>query len=248
MKPVEGVRSTGATWLSLHALRRAAAGRCGLRQLRAAALRDQRARAPSVMGFVGAGGIGQDLLVAIRKFYYSDVSAILLLIIVTVFVIDIGTGMVARPPVRQGGAAHDAQLPTPTTSDLRGALSRASSTGLRSRAPRDAAPMLVACLAPCCVFGLVELDFSPARLLDRAAPARLDRRADAPARSRARRCRPICVGAGRDARRSRCSAPLLAAVLALAAQPAGGAQHRAVSVFCAFRCAAFSTRSAASTR
>jgi phosphonate transport system permease protein len=44
------------------------------------------------MGFVGAGGIGQELVVAIRKFYYSDVSAILLTIIATVFVIDIGTG------------------------------------------------------------------------------------------------------------------------------------------------------------
>jgi phosphonate transport system permease protein len=46
------------------------------------------------MGFVGAGGIGQELVVAIRKVYYSDVSAILLTIIVTVFVIDIGTGWV----------------------------------------------------------------------------------------------------------------------------------------------------------
>ena len=31
-------------------------------------------------------------MVAIRKFYYSDVSAILLTIIATVFIIDIGTG------------------------------------------------------------------------------------------------------------------------------------------------------------
>jgi len=46
------------------------------------------------MGFVGAGGIGVELITAIRKFYYSDVSAILLLIILTVFVIDIGTGWV----------------------------------------------------------------------------------------------------------------------------------------------------------
>jgi phosphonate transport system permease protein len=44
------------------------------------------------MGFVGAGGIGQELVVAIRKFYYSDVSAILITIIVTVFLIDIATG------------------------------------------------------------------------------------------------------------------------------------------------------------
>src|SRR3954462_5217434 len=49
-------------------------------------------REASVMGFVGAGGIGQELVVAIRKFYYSDVSAILLTIIVTVFIIDISTG------------------------------------------------------------------------------------------------------------------------------------------------------------
>ncbi len=51
-------------------------------------------RGASVMGFVGAGGIGQELVVAIRKFYYSDVSAILLMIILTVFVIDIGTGWI----------------------------------------------------------------------------------------------------------------------------------------------------------
>src|SRR5262252_9730121 len=41
-------------------------------------------RASSIVGFVGAGGIGQDLFVAIRKFYYTDVSAILLMIIFTV--------------------------------------------------------------------------------------------------------------------------------------------------------------------
>jgi phosphonate transport system permease protein len=40
------------------------------------------------MGFIGAGGIGQELLVSIRKFYYSDVSAILLLLVATVMVID----------------------------------------------------------------------------------------------------------------------------------------------------------------
>ena len=49
-------------------------------------------REASVMGFVGAGGIGQELIVAILKFYYSDVSAILVMIVLTVFCIDIGTG------------------------------------------------------------------------------------------------------------------------------------------------------------
>jgi phosphonate transport system permease protein len=48
-------------------------------------------RGAAIMGFVGAGGIGQELLVAIRRFYYSDVSAMLFLIILTVIVIDLVT-------------------------------------------------------------------------------------------------------------------------------------------------------------
>ena len=46
-------------------------------------------RAASVVGFVGAGGIGQELMVSIRQFLYTDVSAIVLMIIATVSVIDI---------------------------------------------------------------------------------------------------------------------------------------------------------------
>jgi phosphonate transport system permease protein len=48
-------------------------------------------RGASVMGFVGAGGIGQDLIEAIRKFYYSDVSAIMIVIILVVVIIDLST-------------------------------------------------------------------------------------------------------------------------------------------------------------
>ena len=91
MKPVEGVRSTGAGWLScmrFAILPQVSAGYASYALLRF----EINVREASVMGFVGAGGIGQELVVAIRKFYYSDVSAILLTIIVTVFIIDIGTG------------------------------------------------------------------------------------------------------------------------------------------------------------
>src|SRR5882724_9362536 len=93
MKPVEGVRSTGASWVScmrFAVLPQVVAGYASYALLRF----EINVREASVMGFVGAGGIGQELVVAIRKFYYSDVSAILLTIIVTVFVIDIGTGWV----------------------------------------------------------------------------------------------------------------------------------------------------------
>src|SRR5882757_2808033 len=91
MKPVEGVRSTGASWIScmrFAVVPQVAAGFASYTLLRF----EINVRGASVMGFVGAGGIGQELVVAIRKFYYSDVSAILVMIIVTVFVIDIGTG------------------------------------------------------------------------------------------------------------------------------------------------------------
>jgi phosphonate transport system permease protein len=93
MKPVEGVRSTGASWIScmrFAVLPQVAAGFASYTLLRF----EINVRGASVMGFVGAGGIGQELVVAIRKFYYSDVSAILLMIVLTVFVIDIGTGWI----------------------------------------------------------------------------------------------------------------------------------------------------------
>jgi phosphonate transport system permease protein len=93
MKPVEGVRSTGAGWIScmrFAVLPQVVAGFAGYTLLRF----EINVRGASVMGFVGAGGIGQELVVAIRKFYYSDVSAILLMIVLTVFVIDIGTGWI----------------------------------------------------------------------------------------------------------------------------------------------------------
>jgi len=91
MKPVEGVRSTGASWVScmrFAVLPQVVAGYASYALLRF----EINVREASVMGFVGAGGIGQELVVAVRKFYYSDVSAILIMIVITVFCIDIGTG------------------------------------------------------------------------------------------------------------------------------------------------------------
>lgn len=91
MKPLEGIRSTGASWMSsmrFAVLPQVMPGFASYSLLRF----EINVREASVMGFVGAGGIGQELVVAVRKFFYSDVSAILLMIIVTVFIIDICTG------------------------------------------------------------------------------------------------------------------------------------------------------------
>jgi phosphonate transport system permease protein len=90
MKPVEGAIASGASrW---QAIRYAVVPQVLPNFTSYALLRFEiNVRGASVMGFVGAGGIGQDLIEAIRKFYYSDVSAILLLIIATVVIIDMVT-------------------------------------------------------------------------------------------------------------------------------------------------------------
>lgn len=90
MKPVEGAIAAGARWTQV--VRFAAVPQVLSNFASYTLLRFEiNVRGASVMGFVGAGGIGQDLIESIRKFYYSDVSALLLLIIVTVSLIDIGT-------------------------------------------------------------------------------------------------------------------------------------------------------------
>jgi phosphonate transport system permease protein len=100
MKPVEGVTATGAHWTA--AMRYGAVPQILSNFVSYALLRFEiNVRGATVMGFVGAGGIGVDLVEAIRKFYYSDVSAILVLIIITVSVIDTVTGLVRHRLIGQ---------------------------------------------------------------------------------------------------------------------------------------------------
>jgi phosphonate transport system permease protein len=90
MKPVDGAVSCGASWTQ--SIRYAVLPQVMSNFASYALLRFEiNVRGAAVMGFVGAGGIGQDLIEAIRKFYYSDVSALLFLIIVTVMLIDLTT-------------------------------------------------------------------------------------------------------------------------------------------------------------
>lgn len=90
LKPVEGVRSTGANWFEQ--IRFAVLPQVLSNFVSYALLRFEiNVRGATVMGFVGAGGIGKELLSSIRQFYYSDVSAILLMIVATVVLIDLLT-------------------------------------------------------------------------------------------------------------------------------------------------------------
>jgi phosphonate transport system permease protein len=87
-RPVEGIRATGASklqeivygvipqvlplWMSFSLYRF-----------------ESNVRSATVLGLVGAGGIGQVLFESIRGFYYSEAAAILILIVVTVTIVDL---------------------------------------------------------------------------------------------------------------------------------------------------------------
>lgn len=89
-RPVEGIRSTGATrtqevvfgvipqvmplWISFTLYRF-----------------ESNLRSATVLGIVGAGGIGQMLYETIRGFYYAETAAIMLIIIGAVSLLDIGS-------------------------------------------------------------------------------------------------------------------------------------------------------------
>jgi phosphonate transport system permease protein len=90
MKPVEGIRAGGGTWS--HQVRFGAVPQILSNFTSYALLRFEiNVRGAAVMGFVGAGGIGQLLIEYVRKFYYVDVGALLIIIIITVMIIDYGT-------------------------------------------------------------------------------------------------------------------------------------------------------------
>ena len=102
MKPVDGVISTGGTWL--HKVRFAVLPQVASNFASYGLLRFEiNVRGAAVLGFVGAGGIGQTLLEVIRKFYYADISALLVMIIATVMLIDAITEWVRHRLLGQEG-------------------------------------------------------------------------------------------------------------------------------------------------
>ncbi|MDP2334154.1 MAG: phosphonate ABC transporter, permease protein PhnE [Reyranella sp.] len=87
MQPVEGLTATGATYVET--VRFGVVPQVVSNFVSYSLLRFEiNVRGATVLGFVGAGGIGKELISSIRQFYYADVSAILVIVIGTVFLID----------------------------------------------------------------------------------------------------------------------------------------------------------------
>lgn len=88
VKPIEGVMASGGNWPMI--MRLAVLPQVMPNFLSYALLRfEYNIRSASVLGIVGAGGIGEELYLSIRQFDYPDISAIVLLIIALVMAADL---------------------------------------------------------------------------------------------------------------------------------------------------------------
>jgi phosphonate transport system permease protein len=88
LKPIEGLRAAGASWFQ--SIRYAVVPQVLPNFTSYALLRFEiNVRSSSIIGYVGAGGLGQEIRTAVGFGEYHDLSAIFLIIFCTVAVIDL---------------------------------------------------------------------------------------------------------------------------------------------------------------
>jgi len=94
-KPIDALKASGGNWLSemkFGLLPQVLPNLISYILLRF----EINIRASTILGFVGAGGIGQELYLVINFNYYEEVSAIIMLIILTVVSIDLFSGYLRK--------------------------------------------------------------------------------------------------------------------------------------------------------
>jgi phosphonate transport system permease protein len=90
MRPLEGVKSAGGSWADQ--IRYGAVPQVLPNIISYTLLRFEiNVRSSSIIGYVGAGGLGQELRTAVSLQEYTDLSALFIIIFVAVFVIDWGS-------------------------------------------------------------------------------------------------------------------------------------------------------------
>jgi phosphonate transport system permease protein len=88
MLPIDGIRAAGGTWFE--EVRFAVLPQVIPNYMSYTFWRlELNVRSATIVGFVGAGGIGHDLFTSIQLLYFSDAGAILLIIVATIMMIDI---------------------------------------------------------------------------------------------------------------------------------------------------------------
>ncbi len=103
MKPIEGVKAAGGAWpeqVRFGALPQVMSNFVSYTLMRF----EINVRSAAIMGFVGAGGIGHELVTSIRRFQYSDISALLIIVVATVMIIDYLTERLRHRFLRSEGA------------------------------------------------------------------------------------------------------------------------------------------------
>jgi phosphonate transport system permease protein len=90
MRPLEGVKAAGGTWFDQ--IRYGAVPQVLPNIISYSLLRFEiNVRSSSIIGYVGAGGLGQEFREALSLQEYTDLSALFLMIFVTIVVIDFGS-------------------------------------------------------------------------------------------------------------------------------------------------------------
>ena len=85
--PIDGLRASGATWFQV--MRFAVLPQVLPNYMSYTFWRmELNVRSATIVGFVGAGGIGHDLFTSVQLLYFADAGAILLIVVATVMLID----------------------------------------------------------------------------------------------------------------------------------------------------------------
>jgi phosphonate transport system permease protein len=103
--PIDGVRAAGGTWLQ--EVRFAVLPQVLPNYMSYTFWRlELNVRSATIVGFVGAGGIGHDLFTSVQQLYFADAGAILLIVVATIMLIDILSEAFRHSAIGKASFAH----------------------------------------------------------------------------------------------------------------------------------------------
>ena len=103
--PIDGIRAAGGSWFE--EIRFAVLPQVTPNYLSYTFWRlELNVRSATIVGFVGAGGIGHDLFTSIQLLYFGDAGAILLIIVATIMLIDIVSEKFRHSAIGKASFAH----------------------------------------------------------------------------------------------------------------------------------------------
>lgn len=103
--PIDGVRAAGGTWLQ--EIRFAVLPQVLPNYMSYTFWRlELNVRSATIVGFVGAGGIGHDLFTSVQLLYFADAGAILLIVVATIMAIDMLSERFRHSAIGKATFAH----------------------------------------------------------------------------------------------------------------------------------------------